>query len=318
MPGFDIPTPRFNLDGSPVMEERAANTLGRNAFDVADNTTVNSLTVELQRSLDYYKREFPDVPPVNSIVIATTQPELASLAGWLTEKLQVETTMVTLPTVGTADPAVRSRLEEPAGVRFTRAGGLAMQELDKLPEGVPEFNLQGRRKAQRAPSAVSGRMAFSLAFSFLVLLIGSINMFRVSQDANRLDHALDRAQAERQSLSTYRGLPLDEVRRQKEIVNVLLPVGEPLPYVVDAMAGAVPPDAAIMEISREKPGILSVSGETSNDAVLVQFLDALRQLPTCAKVSLDTLSRNSSASNDGTKRENTLHYQITAQIRPMP
>jgi type IV pilus assembly protein PilM len=315
---IEVPAPRFNLDGSEVVEQKVVKLGYRSVSDTPDTNAVNSLGVELQRSIDYYKREFPDAAPVGNIVIAVNQPELGFLVSWLTEKLSIDTTLATLPVAATTDPALLSRLEEPAALRFVRASGLAIQGLENLPEGLPYFNLQGRRKAQRTPSAVSGRMAFSLAFSVLVLLIGSINMFRVGQQASRLDHELDHAQEERQALSTYHGLALDEVRRQKDVLNILLPVGEPLPTVVDAMAGAVPPNASLMEISREKAGILNLSGETSTDTVLVQFLDSLRQLPSCVKVSLDSLNRNNSNAGGVAGRDDTLHYQITAQIRPMP
>ncbi|MCW3095379.1 MAG: type pilus assembly protein PilM [Chthonomonadaceae bacterium] len=320
MSGLEPPLPRFNLDGSPseYAIPTPVATPGHIAPDLTDNNAVNSLAVELQRSLDYYKREFPDSQPVDSIVIAGSQHEFGSLASWLSEKLQIETTLVALPASATADPALRSRLAAPSALRYIRASGLAMQALGNLPEELPLFNLLGRRKALRTPSAVSGRMTFALVFSVLVLLLGSINMFRVGQQANQLDHELDHAMETRRELSTYHGLALDEVRRQKDILNTLLPVGEPLPTVVDAMAGAVPPDASLMEISREKPGILSLSGESKTDTVLVQFLDSLRQLPSCVKVSLDSLNRNNNASSGGTAKDDTLHYQITAQIRPMP
>lgn len=318
MPTFETPIPRFNLDGSPAEGDSVARVAGRIAVDISDNTAVNSLTVELQRSLDYYQREYPDAPAVNSIVIVTGQSELEPLAAWLSEKLHIVTTIATIPASAATDLALRSRLDEPTALRFLRASGLAMQTLENLPEGLPQFNLLGKRKTARAPSAVSGRMAFALAFSIVVLLFGSFNMFRVGQQANQRDHELDHAMAERRDLNSYRGLSLDEVRRQKDILNVLLPVGEPLPTVVDAMAGAVPPDASLAEISREKPGVLSLTGETRNDTVLVQFLDSLRQLPSCVKVSLDSLSRNSSVNSSGVSKPETLQYQITAQIRPMP
>jgi len=312
VPTFEMPAARYNLDGSLAADS------GRTAPGISDNNALNSLTVELQRSLDYYKREYPDAAPVGTIVIVASRPELNSLAEWMADKLQIEASMASLPTSGITDPALRSHLEAPESVRFLRASGLAMQGLEKLPEGLPEFNFLGSRKAERAASAVSGRMAFALAASIVILLFGSINMFRVAQQANHLDHQLDHAKADRVALSTYHGLPLDEVRRQKDILNILLPVGEPLPGVVDAMAGAVPPDASLGEISREKPGIVSLTGETSNDAVLVQFLDALRQLPSCVKVSLDSLNRNNNTNNGIVGKAETLHYQITAQIRPTP
>jgi len=310
---------RFNLDGSPAEDEETKPRVSvRSASDISDNTAVHGLTVELQRSLDYYQREYPDAPPVNSIVIVTGQSQLEPLAAWLSAKLHIAALVATIPASAATDLALRSRLDEPTALRFLRAAGLAMQALEKLPEGLPEFNLLGKRKANRSPSAVSGRMAFSLAFSILVLLLGSLNMFRVALQANQLDHELAHATADRRQLSFYHGLPLAEVRRQKEILNVLLPVGEPLPHVVDAVAGAVPPDASLLVISRDKPGVLSLAGETTNDTVLVQFLDSLRQLPSCIKVSLDSLDRNNPVDGRLGSKVNPLHYAITAQIRPMP
>jgi type IV pilus assembly protein PilM len=312
------PTTRYNLDGSVAEEESSPWNSGRIASDISDNTAVNSLTVELQRSLEYYQREYPDARPIHSIVIVTGQAELEPLAVWLSEKLHITATVATMPASAATDLALRSRLDEPTALRFLRASGLAMQTLENLPAGLPQFNLISKKKAYRSAGAAGGRMTFALAFSILILVLGSFNMFRVSRQAGRVDQALNRALEDRQNLSSYHGMPLDQVRRQKEILNVLLPVGEPLPTVVDAMAGAVPPDASLAEISREKPGLLSLSGETSNDTVLVQFLDSLRRLPSCVKVSLDSLNRSPNASGNAVNKSDVLHYQITAQIRPMP
>lgn len=309
---------RFNLDGSPAEIENASWVAGRIPSDISDNTAVNSLAVELQRSLDYYRREYPDAAPVNSIVIVTGLSELETLAAWLSEKLHIGTTVATIPASAASDLALRSRLDEPTALRFLRASGLAMQALDNLPAGLPQFNLLGKKKENRPTAALSGRLAFVLAFSILILLLGSFNMYRVGRQANELDHELSHAQEDREALRSYRGLSLEQVRRQKDILNVLLPVGEPLPTVVDSMAGAVPPNASLAEVTREKPGILNLSGETTNDTVLVQFLDALRQLPSCIKVSLETLTRNSASGTTPAGTADTLHYQITAQIRPMP
>jgi hypothetical protein len=250
---------------------------------------------------------------VNSIVIVTSFTELEPLAVWLSQKLHIAATVATMPASAATDLALRSRLDEPTALRFLRASGLAMQALENLPIGLPQFNLMGNKKENRARGAVGARMTFALAFSILVLLLGSINMFRVGQKANHLDHELEHALEDRQELRTYRGMPLDEVRRQKDILNIILPVGEPLPTVVDAMAEVVPADASLGEISREKPGTLNLSGETTNDGVLVQFLEALRRLPSCVKVSLESLNRSSTVG-----KGDILHYQITAQIRPMP
>lgn len=308
--------PRFNLDGSPV--ETEAWNPERATAGFTENMAVSSLTVELQRSLDYYKREYPDAPAINSIVIGTSQPELRPLADLLTERLHITAVVAPIPTAGMSDPALRTRLQEGDGLRFFRACGLAMQALSNAPAELPLFDLLGKRKEYRAPGAVNGRLAFSLAFSTLVLLIGSGNMYRVGQKANSLDHDLEHAMTERKQLSTYHGVALDQVRRQKELLNVLLPVGEPLPSVVDAVAKAVPPDTALGEISRDKPGVISLTGETTNETVLVQFLDSLRQVPACVKVSLDSLNRTADANSTATDKHDTLHYQITAQIRPMP
>ena len=307
---------RYNLDGTPM--ETAAWSADRVTADLGENTAVSSLTVELQRSLDYYQREYPDAPPVSSIVVGTSEPGLESLAEWLSDKLHIAAVVAPVPVSPNTDPALRARLTGPDSLRYLRATGLAMQALENLPEGLPLLDLLGKRKEYRAPGAVNGRLAFALAFSTVVLLVGSANMFRVGQQANQLDHELDHAITDRKELNTYHGLPLDQVRRQKELLNVLLPVGEPLPSVVDSMSKAVPPDAALSEISRDKPGILSLTGETTNDTVLVQFLNSLRQLPSCVKVSLESLNRTPNATSTASAPTDTLHYQITAQIRPMP
>lgn len=306
----------FDLSSVPAALRTDSWIADRAPAGMAENMAVSSLTVELQRSIDYYQREYPEAAPINNIVIGTIEPALAPLAPVLAERLHITTTVAPVPTAGSPDPALVARLQEADGLRFFRAAGLAMQMLEKAPEGLPRFDLLGKRKEYKVQGAINGRLAFSLALSILVLLIGSINMYRNGMQAGLLDHQLDHALQDKKALSTYRGVPLDMVRRQKDILNILQPIGEPLPSVVDAMAKAVPPETALMEIGRDKPGIISLTGETANETVLVNFMEALRQLPSCAKVSLESLNRAANASSTGTAKGETLHYQITAQIRP--
>ncbi len=301
------PAPR----GKALGEEEENSWMGvRPASDPNETTGIQSLAVELQRSLDYYEREYPDAPPIHNIVIITGLPALEPLANWLSETLHITTVVATMPATAATDLALRSRLDEPTALRFLRASGLAMQALEQLPAGLPQFDLQGTTKESKKHFVVSGRLTFALAFSILVLMLGSFNVFRVGQQANQSAHELDHAQEDRQELRFYRGMPLDEVRRQKEVLNLLQPTGESLPGVVDAMAHAVPPDTSLMEITREKGDTVNLSGETSSDTILVQFLDALRKLPPCSKVSLETLNRTSAEG-----KNDTLHYQIAAHIR---
>ncbi len=275
-----------------------------------ENIAAHNLALELQRSLDFYQREYPDAPAILNIVIITALPALEPLANWLSQTLQITARVATMPARAATDLALRSRLDEPTALRFLRSSGLAMQALEQLPAGLPQFDLQGNSKGSKKRFAVNGRLTFALAFSIAALLLGSVNVMRIGQKANNAAHELDHAQEDRQELRSYRGIPLDEVRKQKEVLNLLQPAGESLPGVVDAMALAVPPQTTLAEISRDKSDVVNLSGETSNDTVLVQFLDALRQLPPCSKVSLESLNRTSLAGES-----DTLHYQIAAHIR---
>ena len=85
---------------------------------------LNRLATNLERSLDYYRRENPQSGPIRRILLAADDPELEFLPMWLTEVIALEVTAVTLPAcVGPA-----ALLQAPDACRFLGAVGLAMVE----------------------------------------------------------------------------------------------------------------------------------------------------------------------------------------------
>src|SRR6185369_10865983 len=101
------------------------------------------LVTEIQRSLDFYRREHPDAPPVSRLVLSTNDPGLGEFGGWLSEALGLDSVIAGSPASagGNVQPG---DLVPPKGLMYLGASCLALRMATALPATVPQITLVGR------------------------------------------------------------------------------------------------------------------------------------------------------------------------------
>jgi type IV pilus assembly protein PilM len=304
-PGEEVPQGRMLLGGdqepAPVPEDSTATGCLRS--DVA-----SSLATELQRSLDYYRREFPQSSAATRVLLATNDAELEPLAEWLSSALNLDVSLADPPASPGVSRSIAAQLEPPGGLRFLAACGLAMHGLPGHPDAMPRFDLSVREREHQDAIEARGRLWFSLGVSAVILAAGAFMVFHLSGTAQEMDRELKARRqvlAGKQRLATARVQDLVELKDQ---LDALKKEGFPVPRIMDALASTVDPRAGLREVKLERDGRVAVAGEAANEEAMIRTRDSLGNCAMFDGTSLDSF--NTRTENEG----RVVDFQISAQL----
>src|SRR5579871_5441669 len=135
-------------------------------------SAANNLAIELQRSIEYYRREYPNSEPIQRVLIATNDPELQPIVAWLSDALGMEMVTVSAQSSLALDPQVDAQLAPPDGLRFLAAAGLAMHELAGHPASLPMFDLSSLQQATNLIENSRRKLAIAMVAAAAILIIG--------------------------------------------------------------------------------------------------------------------------------------------------
>lgn len=273
------------------------------------NPAATALATEIQRSIDYYRREFPRAPAVTRIILATHDPALEPLAAWLNQALQLDVFLTEPPIAAGVPRSVAAQLEAPDGLRFLGAAGLAMRTLPEHPAPIPSFNLVAAGEVTD-PGAPRRRrmMTVSLLISALILAAGAAATLTLSRTVGRMEHIVAHTQSVllgRQQMEQKRLL---EIQNQMDQLQALKREGFPFPRIMDSVAGAIDPRAGITDVSLDRNGRLAVVGEASTQMAMIKTLQGMQFSPYFMNTNLEGYS--SRTINNG----QVVEFRITSQL----
>jgi len=312
--------PKFTLSGDLEEVEAPSGSDAREELQnevldelsrLPESSALRLLLTELQRSSDFYHREYPDSEGVNSIVVAAGMPALGRIADWLGRATQIPARSVNINAFAEIeDETLKSRLDSSDGSRFIRACGLAMYGLESLPAGNPQFDLLRRDADESKKPQARSHLTAALIFCILLMLGSTVNAIRLNHRLNLSRSQLDRVTAQSRKLRSYHDMTIQELRKQTALREVIHPPSSNLGALADAIVASLPANAALSELNMDNGDVaISLIGDAGADTDLIQLLDTLRQRSEFSRVSLDSLQRDSS-----TSLVNTLHFQVTVNI----
>jgi hypothetical protein len=278
---------------------------------VIGNAAAGNLATELQRSLDYYRREFPQATHVSRIVISTHDPEVSAIAEWLKEALRMEVVVAEPPISLGTGRAIASQLEAPGGLRFLAAAGLAMHAIPGLPTTVPSFDLTVRELVDATVSSARRKFTYSLAASLVLMVIGVVVALTLSRNANALEHKYVTRRLELGGKELENQQRINTQRMLQNQYGALKLEGFPFPKLMDAIAASVDQEAGLTDVSLDRSGRLQVGGEASTEKAIIKTREALNMCPYFVNTSLDSFEWV----NSGTTR--LLKFQISSQLAGM-
>ncbi len=273
---------------------------------VINPSTASSLTVELQRSLDYFASQSPEESTIDRLVLTVPVPELAPLETWFTQAIAIETVMAKLPPAQYGG----TKTDETESLRYLCAAGLAMRELAGLPASMPRFDLSSQQRTDAVVRTARRTFNLSLYASIGTFALGTLLALQIGFRANRVEQDLVRLKQDLAAQQLVREQYITSVQTRQDLLRSLRTQGFPFPRIMDSIFGAVASKAGLVSVSLDPSGRLTVNGDANNEKEIIKTLESLRRIPYFDSVSMDMFDKQSPTMTSGW----LVRFQISCQL----
>src|SRR5581483_10105353 len=268
-----------------------------------------SLASEVQRSLDFYRREYPNSTAIGRVILATNDPEAEALSELLADALRMDVRVVETPTDPGLPPQTAAQLESPQGLRFLGAAGLALHTLAPDWKQVPRFNLAAGTQGERILPIERDRLTASMIFSACVLFGGLFFAFMYTRQASIEQHTVEQMTSELIGRQANYQSKFQERRDENILAGIIKADNLPVPGLMDIIAGTLPPqNVGLTNLTFDRRGKIALEGKAKTLAEFNIFFFNLNQ---CSQYL--TTPKLVSLSTEG--RSNIVHFNVETSLR---
>jgi Tfp pilus assembly PilM family ATPase len=276
---------------------------------------ISLLMTEVQRSVDYYRRECPNEIEEVVVRFAIDSDEASNLYAVMSQHMRSPCELAApyeyLPKTQETEYA----LSGPKGNRYIVSVGLALREAAGEYSGAPTLDLgTGDRVVMEHRSAPKALLA-SAAVSALIMVLAGGGMFwysgRIKDAEKRLGgakQALSQVSAEHADMTAKRD-------RQRLLIGSIKMRDKPVREAMEFIASAVGRRATLTQLSVEENWDVRMTGETLSPRYVADIMDLVNRSRALEPVKLNGISRL-----DQTNAEHGIRFDLsTSLIRyPLP
>ena len=233
---------------------------------------------EVQRSLDYYRREYPNATAIGRIILTTSDPDASAVSEWLSQSLRMDI-RITEPSTDPGLPRqVAQQLEAPQGLRFLGATGLALHPLTPDWRQVPRFNLLTGGPTVVAPME-RDRLTLVMICAVGILAAGFITGGLFYRNAETESGYVTQKQREL-GLRQQEALELlQQIKDEDTLEGIVKSDHMPVPAILDLLTQPLPPGVRLGNIDIQPNGHIVVEGNAREMAYFTLYYSSLLQCP---------------------------------------
>lgn len=252
---------------------------------------VSLLVTEIQRSIDYFLREYPIEGEAMKVRLAIDAQDAGELFPIIAQHLRSEAELTSVVDTLAVSPEALDFVAGPEGFRFTVAVGLALNGFGGEYAGAPALDLSVADRVV-VEGRVTPRYLMASASAACVILLGTIiAAFIVGGAIARSERSLKQKKAELQALTAEHAAQVARLERQKRLVAEIANRNKPIKEAVEFISSAISPRACLTLINITSDGKIHLSGEAAAPRVVADMMDMLNFSPRLEPVRLDKLTR---------------------------
>lgn len=238
---------------------------------------VDNLSIEVQRTLDYYQREFPTVGIGDRIYLVLDDQRLAPLAEELSQRLGVSVETVQ-PAAANADNAeTAAELNGTSAATYSAAFGLATQ--GAILTKIPRIDLFTKERFAVKKAETKRNFKGSVITSLVSIALGYVGYTLYAKQISSLElytkQKQDAANQIRQSTDKEKHKRATEAQQYKALQHE----GEPITAVMDFIANNLGPSVGLAQVSIFQDMTVEITGEATNQGAVIDTLSELQKCP---------------------------------------
>lgn len=261
-----------------------------------------ALATEIQRSLEYHRRENPAFEGIETVWIAIGEDRLRKAADWLGQTLGLAYQVAGLESFDLAE-----ELYGETDRRFLASIGLALPGDDPF----PRFDLYASKR--RVVERASSQLTVGIAASILILLLGTAiaGMFaKRAATAQAAVTALRSQEAKLKSEIKPEGQNRQQIKTQ---LSSLRNQSVPFPQILDQVSSALAGGVGLSEVQIDANRKMVLVGEATGTAAVIESAENLRKLSFLSLVNVDSIDTTATNLAPGSVR-----FFLSAQVGSPP
>jgi Tfp pilus assembly PilM family ATPase len=259
--------------------------------DPYNRQAISLLMTEVQRSLDYFSREFPlgeDTMAVRFALDAEDAPDMFTV---MSQYLRSDAEMVSAFQHLGLSEEVQNDVTGAQSYKFIISVGLALRcaggeyaDAAELDLGIGDKVVVERRiapKALIASAAASG-----------LIFIGTVTAaLTIGYKTSRLNMKLAQEKHSLQELTQEHAAKVSALDRQKNLVTAIHAHDKPMREAIEFLSAAVSRHACLSTLSIDVNGQVFLTGEAENSRVVADIMDTINLAPTLEPIRLNSIMR---------------------------
>jgi type IV pilus assembly protein PilM len=289
---------------SPDMEEGQSGL----AHIGSPETASEALFYEIQRSIDFYRREAPSAPPIARIVLCADVAEMPELQQGLASSLGLPVT-VCQPFEGMDYRGPRSNPEtlSRVGPAYASAVGLALHAVGEE-SGVPRLDLSDTGRESHLARIAPKWLASSLTVSIILVVAALAASIVVARTLHIRQQRLNAVKAELEAVTKLEQERTRAARRAQEAITLVELRGLPWSDILFQVSEFMPPGVWLTNLTTVAQNQLSLEGISVSADNVATLMDYLTRSPLFAMPRVTSITQRRIG-----KRE-LLRYQIKVMV----
>ncbi|MDR3688779.1 MAG: hypothetical protein P4L46_05310 [Fimbriimonas sp.] len=242
-----------------------------------NSAAIESLSVEVQRTLDYYQREFPNIGIGDVLYLCIDDSRIVPLADELSQRLGVTIELVQPVGSPNDSPDVTTELVSGSGPLYSAAYGLALQ--GQLMAKVPRVDLfiKERSAVQKAES--KRNFKGSIITSIIAIALGSVVYSLYGKQITQLQNDTREKESVASELRKKTDTTLAHRHNQSEQYKALRHEGVPLTAIMDFISMNLDRATSLNQLVVSTDLTVTIDGSSINEKVMLETQSRLQTCP---------------------------------------
>jgi Tfp pilus assembly PilM family ATPase len=278
-------------------EERAS---GSSSAGSMNKLAVHSLSLEVQRTLNYYQREFPAALAEDNVYLAIDDSRLDELAKELTFELGVNVETVQ---PGFGDPS--SQGGDALSPIYAAAFGLATQ--GQIMTKVPRLDLFTKQRAGVKKKETRRNFTGSIIISAVAVVLGIAGYMYFHRQIDAIDAQINETNAKATVIRNETNKQVQLRHTKEQQFNALRSEGAPVTALMDYISTGITKGTGLQSVTISNDLTVNIVGQSSNETLMIVTSQQLQQCPLLSGLTLVNFHALQGEEGDGVGWQLTGH-----------